>query len=349
MRIAVLRAVLATLVYGGLGAGCVARTTPAAKSNEAVASGPVAKVDGQPIYDDDLLPAIRSQLQQLRTQEYQIKSQALQTLIDRKLLEAAAKKKGMTVEKLLEQEVRSQVSEATDEQVQAAYEANKAALKRPLAEVRDQIRQSLKQSTIQQAQQGYTQILRSQSDVSILLSPPKVEVAPDPARLRGNPNAPVTIVEFSDFQCPYCKSAEPALKQLLTKYDGKVRLSYRDFPLRELHPNAQGAAVAARCAGEQGKFWEYHDQLFLDQTKLDAAALKEHARVVGLDEKRFDSCVASGKFQAPIQEDLDTAVRAGVNGTPGFFINGVALIGAQPASAFEQIIDSELKAAVKNK
>ena len=349
MRITALKAVLVTLVCGGLSAGCVAQTTPAAKSNEAVASEPVARIDGQPIYVEDLLPAIRSQLQQLRSQEYQLKTQALQPLIDRKLLEAQAKKKGMTVEKLLEQEVQSQVREATDEEVQAAYDANKAALKRPLAEVRDQIRQSLNQSRLQQAQQGYTQILRSQSDVSILLSPPKVEVAHDPARLRGNPNAPVTIVEFSDFQCPFCKSAQPTLKQLLVKYEGKVRLSYRDFPLREIHPNAQSSAAAARCAGEQGKFWEYHDQLFFDQTKLDAAALKEHARVVGLDEKQFDSCVASGKFQVPIQEDMETAVKAGVNGTPGFFINGVALVGAQPASAFEQIIDSELKAAVQNK
>jgi len=343
MRTAAVRTALATIICGYLGSACVMPTTPAAKSDQSAARAPIATVNGQAIYEDELLPAIRPQLQQLRTQEYQIKRQALEPLIQKKVLEARAKEERTTVEKLLEREI-PEASEPTGEQVQAVYDAQKNVLKRPLSEVQTQIRQALKQAQMKEAQKQYTQLLRAQADVDILLNPPRIEVSYDPARVRGNPNAPVTVIEFSDFECPYCKAAQPTLKQVLAKYGDKVRLSYRDFPLNTIHPHAQSAAEAARCAGEQNRFWEYHDLIFADTARLDPAALREHAHALGLDEKQFDSCLASGRFQPQIQNDVEAGVRSGVNGTPGFFINGVLLSGAQPAAAFEQLIDSELKA-----
>jgi protein-disulfide isomerase len=138
-------------------------------------------------------------------------------------------------------------------------------------------------------------------------------------RLRGNPDAPVTIVEFSDFQCPYCQAAEPIIGEVLDKYKDKVRLSYRDFPLKQIHPYSEQAAEASRCAGEQGKFWEYHDLLYANQANLDQAGLIEHARTARLDVDRFSTCLVSGKFRAPVDSDLQVGMRAGVSGTPAFY------------------------------
>jgi len=149
------------------------------------------------------------------------------------------------------------------------------------------------------------------------------------------------IVEFSDYQCPYCHQVEPTLNQVLAKYGDKVSLSYRDFPLTQIHSQAEISAEASRCALEQGKFWEYHDQLFT-ASKLDKGALLEYARNLNLDDKQFGSCLTGEKYKAEIDKDLQEGKKAGVSGTPGFFINGVALSGAQGQDAFARVIDDEL-------
>lgn len=266
---------------------------------------------------------IQAPLLQLRNQEYQIKRQGLEKLIGQKLLEAADKDKGLSAEKLLDQEIDAKVSEPADAEVEAYYLGQKEKLNRPLDEIKTQLRQSLKQAKLQQARQDYTNRLRDKADVVVLLSPPRVEVGYDPARLRGNPKAPVSLVEFSDFQCPFCGKVEPTLKDLLSKYKDQVRVAYRDFPLSQIHPQAQGAAEATRCAGEQGKYWEYHDLLFANQAKLDAASLAEHAGSLALDKKKFNECLKSGKFKAAVLQDFQDGSQAGVTGTPAFFINGI--------------------------
>jgi len=242
---------------------------------------PVATVEGQTIYDEDLAPSVQGQILSLRNQEYEIKRKALDNLIEQKLLEAAARKKGLTTEKLLDQEVNSKVPDPSDAEIEGYYMGLK--VKSPLADVKTQLRESLKQAKIQQARQEYMKTLRADSKVVVLLSAPRVEVAFDPARVRGNPKAPVMIVEFSDYQCPYCHQVEPTVKEVLTKYGDKVSLSYRDFPLTAIHPQAMMAAEASRCALEQGKFWEYHDQLFT-ASKLDKDALIEQALNLKLDD-----------------------------------------------------------------
>lgn len=302
---------------------------------------PVAIVAGQAIYEDDLTPSVEAQVTKLRNQEYEVKRKALDGLIEQRLLESAAKKKGITVDKLLEQEVDAAVVEPSDAEIQAYYLAQKDKLNRPFDDVKDQLRIGLKQAKIQQARQDYLKGLRKGGDVTVLLVPPKVQVGYDPKRLRGNPKAEVMIVEFSDYQCPYCHRAEATLRGLLASYGDRVSLAYRDFPLPQLHPQAELAAEASRCAEEQGKFWEYHDQLF-DSSKFEHAALVDYARTLKLDEKQFDSCVTSEKYKADIQRDLEEGTKAGVSGTPGFFINGVPLSGAQSAEAFTSVIDEEL-------
>lgn len=302
---------------------------------------PVATVAGETIFDDDLLPSIQGQLLPLRNQEYEIKRKALDGLIEQKLLEKAAKDKGVTTEKLLQQEVEAKVQEPSDAEVEAYYLAQKDRLNRPLDDLKAQLKQSLKQAKTQQLRQDYVKRLRADGAVTVLLTSPKIQVGFDPKRLRGNPKAPVMIVEFSDYQCPYCRQVEPTLKSVLAKYGDKVSLAYRDLPLRQIHPQAQIAAEASRCAEEQGKFWEYHDQLF-NATKLDHHSLVDYARSLKLDDKKFDSCLTGGKFKNEIEQDLREGMQAGVNGTPGFFINGIALSGAQPPESFTRVVDDEL-------
>ena len=302
----------------------------------------VATVGDQTIYDTDLDSSAEGQLQPLRSQEYEIKRKALDSLIEQKMLESAAKAKGLTTDQLLQQEVDAKVKDPSDDVIQGFYLAQSGRLNKPLDDgLKTQIRESIKQAQTRQLRDDYMKRLRSDNKVVVLLSPPRVQVAYDPKRLHGNAKAPVMIVEFSDYQCPYCHQVEPTVKKLLAKYGDKVSLSYRDFPLTAIHPYAMGAAEASRCAEEQGKFWEYHDQLFT-ASKLEKDDLIEYARNLKLDDKQFDSCLTTEKYKADIEKDEQEGRSAGVNGTPGFFINGVFVNGAKPESEFTGIIDDEL-------
>jgi protein-disulfide isomerase len=302
---------------------------------------PLATVGGQPVYEEDLNPSVNGQLLQLRNQEYQVKKSALDDAIDNQLLEAEAKKKGITTDELLKQEVDAKIQPPDDSELQGFYVAQRDRLNKPFSEVKEQLRQTYMQAEMKQRRQEYTKKLRERNNIAILLAPPKVQVAYDAARLRGNPNAPVIIVEFSDYECPYCRQVEPTVKQLLAKYRDQVRISYRDFPLTAIHPQAMIAAEASRCALEQGKYWEYHDQLFA-ASKLEKDSLVEYARNLKLDDKQFEICLTSEKYKADIEKDTQEGRKAGVNGTPGFFINGISLSGAQGQDAFARVIDDEL-------
>ena len=302
---------------------------------------PVATVDGQAIYEDDLLPTIQGQILPLKNQEYDIERKALDSVIDQKLLEGTAKKKGMTVDQLLAAEVDSKVADPSDAEVEGYYMALRERVKGNFEDVKSQLKDSLKQAQIQQAHQEYVKKLRTSSNVAILISAPRIDVAYDRSRVRGNPSAPVMIIEFSDYQCPYCHQVEPTLKQVLAKYGDKVSFAYRDFPLSQMHAQAEIAAEASRCAEEQGKFWEYHDQLFATG-KLEKDALVQYAKDLNLDDQKFTACLSSEKYKADIQKDVTEGRKAGVTGTPGFFINGITLEGAKQQESFTKIIDDEL-------
>ncbi|TSC90601.1 MAG: DSBA oxidoreductase [Parcubacteria group bacterium Gr01-1014_2] len=183
----------------------------------------------------------------------------------------------------------------------------------------------------------------------------KVEVSADDDLFLGPENAKVTIIEFSDYQCPFCRSFwRDTLGQIKEKYidAGKsVRFVYRDFPLSSIHPTAQKYAEAAECAQDQKKYWEMHDKIFEEQDKLgqgtisayDLEDIKKWATELGLDSFNFNQCLDSGKYAAEVKKDFDDGSKAGINGTPSFFVNGKILVGAQPIQAFIQVIDSELE------
>ncbi|HTY53792.1 MAG TPA: thioredoxin domain-containing protein, partial [Candidatus Binataceae bacterium] len=197
-----------------------------------------------------------------------------------------------------------------------------------------------RQAVAKQRQEVFSK-LESQSGLKIMLEPPRVQVATDGTAVTGPKDAPVTIVEFSDFQCPYCKRAEASLTEVRKEYGDKVRTVYRDYPL-PIHDHAMKAAEAARCAEEQGKFWPYHDELFSDQSKEDDAGLKATAAKIGLNTKQFDDCLDKDKYAEQIKKDEAYGSTLGVHGTPAFFINGRFLDGAQPPQAFEEVINEEL-------
>ena len=305
----------------------------------------VAVVAGQPIYERELDGLVASQILPLRNQEYQIKSKGLDDLIRQRLVEAEAKKQGLTTDQLYAKEVDIKIATPSEGEVAAYYLGMKSQIKAPFQEIKTQLQANLKAIETRQARQDYADLLRANADVSVLLNQPRVEVGFDRGRLRGDPNAVVTIVEFADFQCPYCKQTEAALNELLRKYSGQVKLAFRDFPLGSIHPYAEKAAEATRCAGKQGKFWEFHDALFANQVKLDEPGLNAIAQTLALDENSFQSCLASGEYKAQVSRDQEDGRKAGISSTPGFFINGIAVTGAQPETAFEKIVDDELKAA----
>jgi protein-disulfide isomerase len=168
-----------------------------------------------------------------------------------------------------------------------------------------------------------------------------VPVDDDPAY--GPAEAAITIIEFSDYECPYCRSwyAE-VFPQLMAAYPGQVRLVYRDFPIESIHPNAAPAAAAANCAHEQGAYWEFHELLFSMQLGLNAQAYQQYASQLGLDEQDFAECLDSGRHLEEVRADLEYAANLGVRSTPTFFVNGIAVVGAQPFELFKDLIDKEL-------
>ncbi len=160
----------------------------------------------------------------------------------------------------------------------------------------------------------------------------------------GPEDAPVTIVEFSDYQCPFCRRYyEQTFSQLTEKYKGQIRYVFKDFPL-PMHPQAPKASEAAHCAGDQGKYWEMHGTLFRNQGSLGEEALKKYGQQIGLDTAKYEKCLSSAKYASLVDENMKVARKVGVNGTPTFFINGERLVGAQPMSEFEKRIDAALKA-----
>ena len=162
----------------------------------------------------------------------------------------------------------------------------------------------------------------------------------------GPDTAPVTLVEFGDYQCPFCKRFhDQVLPALLKQYEGKVRFVFRSYPIRAIHVYAQSAAEAAQCARDQQKFWEYQDLLFQDTQRLTKADLLAYAGQVKLDTKQFQDCLESGKHAPDVERDYQAGVTLGVSGTPTFFVNGRLLTGAQPLAAFTAVIDAELSTA----
>ncbi len=304
----------------------------------------VATVNGSPIFASEL--PIQAKMAALRRQEYEAKVEAAREMAAKKIIEKAAAAKGQTMEQFLASEVDNKVTEPSDEELRGFYTARQADFGPTFEISRDQVRSAYRQLRLQQLRSALGQQLFANVDIRILLSPPRTKIDFGTGPKRGAAAAPVTIVEFSDFQCPFCKNALPTIKQVRDKYGDKVQWMFKDFPLNEIHPQAQAAAEAAHCAEEQGKFWEYHDALFGIAPSFSTDAFMTLATTVGVkDPTAFQACIDSHKYKARVDESTALGQTVGVDGTPMFFINGIALSGAAPLPEFEKIIDGELPSA----
>lgn len=319
---------------------------PAWSCRPTLESDKIAEVDGAVITQTELNRSAGKALSKAREQLYRLERQKLDEYIGATLLTREAKNRNLSVSTLLDQEVTRKVSAITDEEIQNFYDSNKGRLQVELSKVRDQIREYLQSQKVEARKNEFLSGLRAKAKVTTYLKPPQIyrsDLAIAGAPMRGNSEkAAVTIVKFEDFQCPYCKTVQPRFAEILKKYGGKVRLVHKDLPLEELHPQARQAAEASRCAGDQGKFWEYHDKLYEHSPKASTEDLKTYAKEIGLNLDNFERCYTSGRYKAAVQKDVVEGAALGLTGTPAFFINGRELVGAQPLEAFTAIIDEEL-------
>ena len=309
------------------------------KPEAALSDNPVvATVNDRSITLREVEKTVALPLYLLEGQRHQLLQQTIQALIDEELLKAEASRKGLTVTQLLEEASQSEP---------IARLANLPAPVKRLSPGGDTNGQGQAVDPQEQARirQALLVFLHRKTDVRITLpnlEPPTLAVSTQGHPSIGPDPAPVTIVEFSDFQCPYCQQSVHVLKELRNLYGDKLRLVYRDYPGPN-HPYALQAAEAAHCAGEQGKFWDYHDRLFDRQTPGQGWDFASLANELGLQQKTFENCLKSGHFRDQIIKDLQDGLTLGITSTPTFFINGRPLVGAQPLAAFQALIDRLLE------
>jgi protein-disulfide isomerase len=312
-----------------------------------------ARISGQPVTIGELDAYVRDQLFEQASEGgdpaklYELRSQALDELVDERLIEAEAKARGMGAEDLVKLEA-AKAPPVQQSDIQKFFDEVKGRLPKDakVETFADQIRARLEAEREARGRASFVGALREKAGVTVALEPPRIQVS-DEGPSVGPENAPVTIVEFSDYECPFCKRAHPTITEVLKKFPQDVRLVYRHFPLDNIHPNARPAAEASLCAEEQGKFWPFHELVFEATAKLSADTLRGVAEKAGLDLAKYDACVKERRFQARVDADVADGREAGVSGTPAFFVNGVPLSGARSAEEFEKLIQSELARAGK--
>jgi len=312
----------------------------------------IATIAGEPMRASDLGEPLRNaERDALRTYCMgisQSRQQALDQAIDQRILETAAKGAGMEVEAFLKSKVEASVTNPTDEEALAYYESHKSPTAPPFDAVKDQVLAAMTDEQTGKALEELVRGLRDAASVEITLpdvKPPPIDLKSGPEHpSMGDPNGIVEVVEFSDFECPYCSRAAETMQGLKARYPEKVRFTFRHFPL-SFHPAARPAAEHAQCAHEQGLFWPYHDLLFANQRELGTDKLQEYAAQAGVDTTKLDECLRSGRAGAHVTADQSKGQEVGVGGTPSFYINGQAFAGNPTVDGIAAAIDAELAAA----
>jgi protein-disulfide isomerase len=304
----------------------------------------LALVDGEVITAHEVDNGIAGSLAELREQVYNLRRQKLDAVVSERLLAKEAARRGLSVPALLDSEVTSKVGLVTEQEIERYYQDNKARLKGEQVVFHEQIRAYLQNRNLAAKRAAFVQLLRSKAEIIVYLKRPvfRTDVKVQGAPFKGLPEAPVTLVKFEDFQCPFCKQVQQTLTQLLARYDKQLRVVHRDFPINDLHPQAWKAHEAARCANDEGKFWSYHDKLYANAPKASPETLKSYAEEVGLNVAAFERCLNSGKYASAVHNDVVEATHLGITGTPFFFINGRSISGVQTFQRFAEIIEEEL-------
>jgi protein-disulfide isomerase len=324
----------------------VAEVTPPAK--EADRARVFATVNGVNITSGDIEDTLKPLIYEVRDQIYHLRKQQLDMKINDMLVDQEAKKRNTTTLAIFEAEVLQKTKQVTEEDARKFYNENKARINGTFEQVKGQLIQFLQQQEQRNAEMAFAELLRKGAALQIYLrepDPPAFSIAVDDQPMKGSPDAQVTIVEFTDFECPSCAVTQPVLEEVVREYAGKVKLVARDFPL-EQHAYAFKAAEAAEAAREQGKYWEYTALLFKNQKALTVDKLKEYATQAGLDRAKFDQALDSGKFASKVQRDLQDGIKIGVNSTPSVFVNGKR-VKERTRESLKSAIEAALKDIAK--
>jgi protein-disulfide isomerase len=274
-----------------------------------------------------------------------MRKQTLDEMIDTQLLEAEAARRDLSVEELTKVEVADKVTDPTDEEAKEYFDKNPPRGAVDFERIKPRVVAFIRRNQETELQTAFAASLREAAGVEVFLEPLRfdVEGGGDNPVYGDWDSAPIQIVEFSEFQCPYCSRVNPTIEQVKEEYGDKVAITFRDYPL-PMHKDAQKAAEAGHCAEAQDKFWEIHDLMFANQRALKVDQLKGYAVEAGLDAAAFNECLDSGQFADRVEANKLAGDKVGVSGTPAFFINGQFLNGARPFQSFKEVIDSELKA-----
>ena len=273
---------------------------------------------------------------------HELREQKVEELVIGHLLAAEAKARGVEAEQLVAQEVAKRAAAPTPQEVKQFIAANKDRLPNGGEGMEERVTEYLHKNAQKQAQGEFVEYLQKKHGVKIFLKPPRFEVNGPQDLVRGKADAPITLIEFSDFECPYCGRVQSTLKSVEKTYGDKLRIVFRHYPL-EFHKQAPKASEAAQCAADQGQFWPFHDILFADQEDLSIKRLEAVAADLKLDQAQFKACLADGRHAARVAADVKEGQRLGITGTPTFFVNGIKLVGAVPLIQFQKTIDAELK------
>ena len=274
--------------------------------------------------------------------EHEAISEALDRLIEEKMLAMEAEEQDISREQLIDREIRRKITDPTEEDIDLFYEMNQTRINRPKEDIREQIIRYLRDMSERELRDALMRQLEQKYKVVKNLEPLRFDVKTAGRPSRGPDNAPIKLVLFSDFQCPYCRDFGVTLSEILSDYNDKVQLVFRQFPLTNIHPDAQFAAEASLCAQEQGRFWEMHDILFENQRELSEDNILAKIQPLRIDTEKFRECLASGRHKPEIREDIRAATAAGTDSTPTLYINGIHLSGGQPYRSVAAIINREL-------
>lgn len=323
------------LMYAG------AAVQAAEKASEGQGGVALADVDGVKLTRAEFERRYTARLFQARNNYQEAERKALDDFIEQYLLERAAQKENLTIEKLMEKHVDSKVSaDPSDEALKVYFEGVETA--ESFDSVKGKIIDSLRQRRAAKLKASYLLSLKTEANIILRMAPVRANLSMKNVPVRGAQNAAITLVEYADYECPYCLQIQPSLQKLEAEYKGKMAFAYKDVPL-PMHANAQKAAEATHCAAAQGKYWEMHDML-LTKKQLEVPMLKEYARTMKLDGAAFDKCLDSDAKAGIVKESLAEAQTMGVQGTPSFFVNGRAISGAANYDRIKELIEEELSA-----
>ncbi len=303
----------------------------------------VARFNDKVITNDEFAKILGHSTLQLENQLYQQKVQALTQDIFKRLVEAAAAKEGVTTDEYHKAHVASKITPPPEEEIASVMQQYRPRLPQDDAQAREQVLGFLNQQRNMRAMEDLRLQLFKEANVQITLEPPRAEVpvrATNPTR--GPQDAPVTLVEYTDFECPYCGRAQQTVSELLKRYDGKLRHVFKQLPL-DMHQNARGAAEASLCAMDQGKFWELHDWMFANRASIAREGIEKQAETLGFDMTKFRECLDQKVHAADVNADANEAREMGIGGTPAFLVNGRLVSGAMPTEAFVDLINDELR------